>query len=244
MRHLSYANVMASVAVFVALGGGAYAAVQVNGKDIQNHTITGKKIKRNTLGSKQIKESRLGEVPSASRSKYATKAGSADTADSATSAASATRATSAGTATTATSATTAETATAATNAANAANATNAANADNAATLGGDPPSAFFVSCPAATTLYGGVCWDNASRSIATWFSASDTCGNAGGRLPTLSEVVAYTDQPGTQLTDNHWTSEVVDRASLEPVIAYRGESSTGFATVGGLPYRCVFYRTN
>ena len=157
MRHLSYANVMASVAVFVALGGGAYAAVQVNGKDIQNHTITGKKIKRNTLGSKQIKESRLGEVPSASRAKYATKAGSADTA---TSASSATRA---GTATTATSATTAETATTATNAANATNATNAANADNAATLGGDPPAAFFVSCPADTTLYGGVCWDNTSR---------------------------------------------------------------------------------
>ena len=42
MRHLSYANVMATVAVFVALGGGAYAAVHVNGKDIQNRTIAGK----------------------------------------------------------------------------------------------------------------------------------------------------------------------------------------------------------
>ncbi len=41
---------MASVAVFVALGGGAYAAVQVNGKDIKNHTITGKKIKRQHAG--------------------------------------------------------------------------------------------------------------------------------------------------------------------------------------------------
>jgi hypothetical protein len=32
-RHLTFANAMASIAVFIALGGGAYAAVQVNGKN-------------------------------------------------------------------------------------------------------------------------------------------------------------------------------------------------------------------
>ena len=238
MRHLSYANVMASVAVFVALGGGAYAAVQVNGKDIQNHTITGKKIKRNTLGSKQIKESRLGEVPSASRAKYATNAGSADTA---TSASSATRA---GTATTATSATTAETATTATNAANATNATNAANADNAATLGGDPPAAFLVSCPADTTLYGGVCWDNTSRIASGWIAASDACGNAGGRLPSLSELVAYTDQPGTQVTEAHWSADVVGTPPGAPTATARDETSQFSSSIHTLAYRCVFYRSN
>jgi hypothetical protein len=233
---------MASVAVFVALGGGAYAAVHVNGKDIQDHTITGKKIKRNTLGSKQIKESRLGEVPRAARAKFATKAGSADTADSATSAK---RATSAGTATTATLATTAETATTATNAANATNATNAANADNAATLGGDAPAAFLVSCPADTSLYGGVCWDNTSRAAATWFVASDTCGNAGGRLPTLSELVAYTDQGGVQVTGQHHTSEIVDMVGgTIPEFVTRDDSNLSFNFSASLAYRCVFYRSN
>ena len=54
-RHLTYANVMASIAVFLVLGGGAYAAMKVNGKNIKNASIAGKKLKRNTLGGRQIK---------------------------------------------------------------------------------------------------------------------------------------------------------------------------------------------
>jgi hypothetical protein len=259
-RHLTYANAMASIAVFIALGGGAYAAVHVNGKNIKahsiagkklknntiagkklkNNTIAGKKLKSNTLGGKQINESKLGTVPQA---QSATQAGSATRADTATTATSATRADTATTASTATRATTANTANTATTATNA---TSAANADNAATLAGAPPSAYLVSCPGATTLYGGVCWDNASRTAANWFVASDTCGNAGGRLPTLSELVAYVDQPGTQVTGNHWSSEVVDViSSTTLVFGFRDESGPGFGTGGSpLAYRCVFYRTN
>ena len=36
---LTYANVMATIAVFLALGGGAYAAVKINGKNIKPHSI-------------------------------------------------------------------------------------------------------------------------------------------------------------------------------------------------------------
>ena len=39
---LSYANVMATIAVFVALGGSSYAAVKITGKDIKDESITGK----------------------------------------------------------------------------------------------------------------------------------------------------------------------------------------------------------
>ena len=62
---LTYANVMATIAVFIALGGSGYAAAKFNGKSIQNHTITGKKLKADTLGGTQINESKLGTVPSA-----------------------------------------------------------------------------------------------------------------------------------------------------------------------------------
>jgi hypothetical protein len=64
-HHLTYANVMATIAVFIALGGSSYAALQINGSQIKNRTITGKKLKRNTLGGTRIKESRLGRVPRA-----------------------------------------------------------------------------------------------------------------------------------------------------------------------------------
>ena len=228
-RHLTYANAMASIAVFVALGGGAYAAVHVNGKDIKNHTITGKKIKRNTLGSKQIKESRLGEVPSAARAQSAATADSAATATNAT---------------TATKATTATSATTATTASSAANATNASNASNAAKLGGAPPAVYFVSCPSGTTLFGGVCWDNSPRTATGWIAASDACGNAGGRLPTLSELIAYTDQPGIQIGAVHWSSDVVDIGAT-PTVGIRDEATTtGSSSTLSFAYRCVFYRTN
>lgn len=62
---LTYANVIATLALFVALGGSSYAALKISGRDIKAHTITGQKIKPNTLGRRQIKESSLSAVPRA-----------------------------------------------------------------------------------------------------------------------------------------------------------------------------------
>ena len=62
---LTYANVVATLALFIALGGSSYAVSQISGSQIRNASIAGKKLKRNTLGGKRIKESRLGTVPSA-----------------------------------------------------------------------------------------------------------------------------------------------------------------------------------
>jgi hypothetical protein len=62
---LTYANVVATLALFVALGGSSYAALKISGKDIQKNSITGQNIKRNSLGRRQIKESSLSAVPRA-----------------------------------------------------------------------------------------------------------------------------------------------------------------------------------
>lgn len=59
---LTYANVMSTLAVFIALGGTSYAAFTINGSTIKNRTITGKKLRPNTLTGVQIKESRLARV--------------------------------------------------------------------------------------------------------------------------------------------------------------------------------------
>jgi hypothetical protein len=61
-RHLTYANVMATIAVFVALGSGSYAAVTITGRDVKNGSLTGKDVKRNSLGPKQIAELKLAPV--------------------------------------------------------------------------------------------------------------------------------------------------------------------------------------
>jgi hypothetical protein len=52
--HLSYANVMATIAVFLALGGSAYAVKKINGKDIAQRSIPAGKLKRDALTREEI----------------------------------------------------------------------------------------------------------------------------------------------------------------------------------------------
>jgi hypothetical protein len=85
--HLTYANVVATLALFLALGGASYAAIRVGsgsiinnsvrtqdlknndirGKDIRNRTIQGGDILTNTLKGQQIRESTLSKVPDADK---------------------------------------------------------------------------------------------------------------------------------------------------------------------------------
>ena len=64
-RRLSYANVMSTLAVFIALGGSSYAAYTINGSAIKKRSIPGNRLRHNTLTGVQIKESRLARVPRA-----------------------------------------------------------------------------------------------------------------------------------------------------------------------------------
>jgi hypothetical protein len=54
LRLPSPAMIVALLALCVALGGSAYAASKINGKNIRNGTITGKKIKNRTITSAKI----------------------------------------------------------------------------------------------------------------------------------------------------------------------------------------------
>ncbi len=77
---LTYANVMATIAVFIAIGGSAYAATQLKKNSvgtrqlkknsvvtskIKNGSVTGTKIQTNSLTGSQVNASTLGTVPGA-----------------------------------------------------------------------------------------------------------------------------------------------------------------------------------
>lgn len=75
--HLSFANVMATTAVFVALGGGAYAMSgkigskqikkgAVKTKNLHKKAVTAAKVANDSLTGQQINESTLGTVPNSS----------------------------------------------------------------------------------------------------------------------------------------------------------------------------------
>jgi hypothetical protein len=213
-RHLSYANVMATIAVFVVFGGVSYAATNINGNQIvkgsvgagklKNGTLTSTQVKANSLTGSSINESSLGTVPSAQTATSATTASSANTAQSAT------------------------------------------TAGNANTVGGLSANQLQVACPADTELFGGMCWDATTRDADGWFEASVTCGNAGGRLPSLSELIAYAAQGGTQLANQNWTGDVIDVSGGKEKVLTSDEflTSASDSSPTNLDYRCLFYRVN
>jgi hypothetical protein len=120
-RRPSVSLVIASLALFVALGGVGYAAATIGSasvvdnslrsKDVRNNDLRGKDVRTNTLKGPDIAESSLGKVPSAANADSAATAAHATNAD---------------------------------NATNAVNATNAANAGNAGTVGGIGPGALTI----------------------------------------------------------------------------------------------------
>lgn len=65
LSRLTFSNVVALVALFVALGGTVYAVNKIDGSTIKKRTIAAKKLEKNTLTGKEIDEARLKRVPKA-----------------------------------------------------------------------------------------------------------------------------------------------------------------------------------
>jgi hypothetical protein len=125
-RHLSYANVISTICLFVLLGGGAYAAARLPAKSVgtaqlKAGAVTGAKIKDGTITGAKVDSRTLGPVPTAADADHAANADSATSAAHATNADGATRALSAD---------------------KAAFATKADLAANAELLGGNPAGSF------------------------------------------------------------------------------------------------------
>jgi hypothetical protein len=63
-RRLTYANLAATLALFIALGGSSYAAFSlpknsVGTKQLRNAAVTASKIAKNAVGSAQLKDGSL-----------------------------------------------------------------------------------------------------------------------------------------------------------------------------------------
>ncbi|MDH4160759.1 MAG: hypothetical protein OEV62_10920 [Actinomycetota bacterium] len=74
-RHVSYANVTATLALVVALGGTSYAAVQVTSAQIKDKTIQNVDVKPGTLGGDRVKNGSLSKkdlAPGARTAAYST----------------------------------------------------------------------------------------------------------------------------------------------------------------------------
>jgi hypothetical protein len=92
---VTYANVVASVALFIALGGTSYGLAtgsiggreiknnSVTGRDVHNNSLTGADIRNDRLTGADILESSVGKVPNAAAADTANSANTANVADAA-----------------------------------------------------------------------------------------------------------------------------------------------------------------
>jgi hypothetical protein len=65
----TYSNIVATLCLFIVLGGGAYAAKSdlISGRQLKSRSISGAKLKPDTLTGRQIRESTLRRVPDAAK---------------------------------------------------------------------------------------------------------------------------------------------------------------------------------
>lgn len=61
-KMITFSNVVACIALFVALGGSVYAAGRINGEEIKAKSIPGNRIKPKTLTARQVKTHSLSGV--------------------------------------------------------------------------------------------------------------------------------------------------------------------------------------
>jgi hypothetical protein len=70
-RHLTYANVVSTLCLFILLGGSAVAAQHfINGESIKPHSIPGNRLKDHTVTGRQVNLNALGKVPNAANADH------------------------------------------------------------------------------------------------------------------------------------------------------------------------------
>ena len=62
-RRLTYANVTSTICLFIVLGGSAYAAASITGKDVKNGSLTSADVKDHSLNARDFKSGQLRRGP-------------------------------------------------------------------------------------------------------------------------------------------------------------------------------------
>ena len=217
---LTYANVVATIALFAALGGSAVAAGVFDGHRIKGRSVPGTKLIRNSLTKNEVKESALGKVPNADKVdsldskdflRANGKAVDADQLDGYDGEAYLRK-------------------------------DSAGKAFDSSQLGGFGPSAYKLTCPAGQRLMFTLCFETSLRPAAVFATASGNCASGGGRLPSIAELEGARQQSGFDLAIDAPGEWSADPASATDwwTIKEDGAHVATVATDAGTQYRCVF----
>jgi hypothetical protein len=222
IRGPSPALAVATLALFVALGGTVYAAkkAKIDGRAVKVKSLPGNRLKPESVAANRLKpgtlstalaqsgpitgaeidELSLGQVPDAAH---------------------------------------AETADLAQNAVQAQTALNAVNAINAQTLNGHS-----AACLPGTQPFAGACWQTTpSETAVSAPAAANSCAVQGGELPDALQLSAFSQQPNVTLDPgNEWSGDVTNMTEIDvfAVVIVTPSAGVSFAaSTAPHKYRCV-----
>lgn len=120
-------------------------------------------------------------------------------------------------------------------------ATNAQNAQTAVNAG--QVDGHDAVCPAGTFLQSGVCFETVATANSPW-SGGNACADAGGRLPSIAELISIRNVTGVDLgpnADGTWADVTYDDAATEEAAMVDDSGDVEFDAVGGMhQIRCAF----
>lgn len=226
----SPALVVATIALFVALGGSVYAAkrARIDGGAIRVKSIPGNRVKPGSLAANRLKPHSIpanrlkpGVIPAVAADAPLTGADINElTLDQVPSAAHA------DSADTARSATDAQTA------------LNAVNAVDAQTVNGHS-----VGCLPGTLPFAGACWESSQSTAVDAPTAARKCAARGGELPAALALAAFAEEPGVSLdAGGEWSGDITNVSGLNVYGVVTVSASSGVNS--SLPtithaFRCV-----
>jgi hypothetical protein len=119
----------------------------------------------------------------------------------------------------------------------------AAAADNATAAG--QVDGHDAVCPAATILQGGACYDSNVRfATSDWTSAAQACADAGGYLPSPSELLSIRAVAGIDLgstPSGHWSDSRSEDGGVNESMTVLDNGTLESEPVANLnPVRCAF----
>jgi hypothetical protein len=179
-RRCSYANVTATLALFVALGGSSYATLRlpkdsVGRRELRRNSVGTSELRTAAVRSKDIKDDSVGisdinrhvfdRVPIAIRSFRADIAETSLRAD---------------------------------------------VAANSALLGGRAAESLELRCPEGTIFFAAACTETDQRSNDDFENAAKTCAQQSRRLPSPSQLIGFADDFRYGFGGDEWADDLTD----------------------------------
>jgi len=227
LRSRPAALAIASIALFVALGGSVYAANKINGKQVKPKSLPGNRLVPESVPGNRLKPGSISSAQLAPGAVSASQLAPGSVTGVQIDVATLGQVPTAVHADTATSARDAQTA------------LNAVNALDAQRVNGHS-----AGCQPETRFFAGACWQTKGSDAAVPApTAALSCANIGGELPNALQLAAFSQQTGIVLASgDEWSGDIPTISALDMygVATVSTAGQIGFtASTANRKYRCV-----